>query len=1062
MACGALGAFGAGSHVVLSPSGDLVWEENGRPAFLVSTTAKWTNFRSQNWQKRRAQAAAREFPSHAWIYGEENTMAKMRRMGFNAMNPFALPTGFLPLLPGYEPGLSPEEDFAQLVRLTHAFRWDRKDRSVIRLPRKAEEWEPCLRELRALTNMPFYIDLYTSRPAQLSRRAKVVGERLDVERLFYPRAGKGFSQTFRLTSEPGRAALLSLYVKDAETYRALGVKPFAYKLLNEPSYSDDSGEFRALLAADLRARFGDRKLGDVGVAVEKQKLRERLMTDEMRDVRTALRKVEPGTPTFVQVHSEAWRQNWNGVDLYAMNRVMDIVSIGTGGYCYDQPECGERPSPSLADFFGRYAFYRAQANGKPLVASEGYFGGMGFDRTPWLEKMLWYQAVEGVSLVNLWEWNHPLAEKPTVPFSLANARGCRPETWDSLPRLVRQLGEMSDFFPAGVRREKTRVACLYSQPTQRVAPGRLDAWCAAVAALELHQVRADAIFEEQLPSGEDCRIGAYDVIVAAGVDEVLPQTRASLRRWMDAGGTLVVADATLDRDEHGEMLPAESPDVLNHRNCRRLSASLSDPSGAAALLDQLARLGVRPFVAVTDAMTGAHPPFVRVVRASNADGLVGWFVANYSEESRLLTLAAPELDGVAAVQPFGTNAWPTADGKMTVFVPAQFHALAVTGPAQALAARFGARAERPLAQLKADAAAAVAADRARAPKRASVPVDLRAVANGGFDNQQGWDDGTVWEDAHGRDLKGVPYHAQTFRHVAFDIIRFDYNRNRTTVALASTRRPSGLARTPPLPLGGKPFRSLAILGAAVHARPGEVAATLEVRYADGAVVCAPLRVGRELGNWVVGENDDAMRANCVWQSGGKGLFYCEWSNPRPSAALEGFSLLGGEGESAANIVAVSALETRFARAFAHRVTLSEGVVLDTPGASNFRLDGDGLALDGDILRTGVLRYLVRQPPQTPGEVPQFRRAAAVAHGCDAAGKACATEPHCITVAGRRHLLAAKASVVTADEWAEVEIPLGEICKGVNSDGQTVPLAVLKRLVIGGQPRFAYRDVRIEY
>ena len=1049
------------ARISVSSDGNLVWEDSGKPAFLVSTTAKWANFRMKKFQRKRAEKAARMFPSHAWIYGEANTIAKMRRMGFNAMNPFALPTGYLPLLPGYRSGLTPEEDFEQLVRLRREFGWDR--RGVIGyLPQTPEEWTPCLREMRALTNMPFYIDLYTSRPSQLSRQAKIVGERLDVERLFYPGAGKGFSQTFRLTSEPGRAALTALYVKDAETYRALGVKPFAYKLLNEPCYSDDSKEFNDLLSALTKERFGDRKLSGVARTVEKQKLRERLMADAMRDVRAALRRVEPGTPTFVQVHSEAWRKNWNGIDLYRMNRDMDIVSIGTGGYCYDQPERGGRPSPALADMFGRYAFYRAQARGKPLVASEGYFGGMGFDRTPWLEKMLWYQAAEGVSLVNLWEWVHPNAEKPTVSFSLANALGCRPETWDSLPRLVRQLNELSDFFPVGVRHEKTHVACLYSQPSQRFAPERIDAWCAAVAALELNQVRADAIFEEQLAPGEDCRIGDYDVIVAAGVDEVLPRTREFLRRWMDAGGRLLVVDATLDRDEYGERLSPEVPDVLGHRNCLRVEAMMSESSSANALLECLAQAGIRPFVKVTDVATGTHPAFIRVVRAGNAEGLTGWFVANYSETSRLLELEAAELCGVTAVQPFGTNAWPVVDGRMTVLVPAQFHALAVTGPAQALAARFGARREASLARLKAESAAAVAADRARAPKRASVPVDIRSVANGGFDNMQGWADGTVWKDGHGCDLVGVPFHVQTFRHVDFDIIRFDFNRNRTTIALASRCRPSGLKRTPPIPIGGKVCRSLAFLGAAVHARRDETAATLEVRYVDGTSVLVPLRVGHELGNWMVAENDRELQANCVWQSKGKGFFFYEWLNPRPGVALESFSLLGGEDGSAANVIAVSALETRFTKVFANRLSLSEGEVLRRPGSARFRLDGQGLSLGGEILERGVLRYLVRQPPQSDGEVQQFARAIASAGGCDANGMKCAADPHCATVAGRCHVMCARASVVTADEWAEVEVPLSEICKGVDANGRTVPLSVLKCISLSGQPKFEYRDVRLEY
>lgn len=1052
----------AAEGVEVSPTGDLVWKDSRRPAYLVSTTARWTNFRTRQWQRARMAAAAKEFPSYGWIYGEANTIAKMKRMGFNALNPFALPTGYLPLLPGYRKGLTPEQDFLQLERLVRRFGWRGKGLNVLGNPRRQSEWEPCLRELRALTNMPFYIDLYTSRPSRLSRQSKIVGKKLDVDRLFYPDAGNGFSQTFRLTSEPGRAALTSLYVKDAETYRSLGVKPFAYKLLNEPNYTDDSDEFKQMLSAVLRRQFGGREVSETVRSIEAQKLRERLMSEMMRDVRSALHGVEPATPTFVQVHSEAWRKNWNGIDLYSMNRNMDMISIGTAGYSYDQPERGEVPSQGLVDALGRYAFYRAMAGGKPLLASEAYFGGMGQDRTPWLEKMLWYQAAEGVSLANLWEWNHPFSEEPKVPFALANAKGCRPETWDSLPRIVQELNALADFFPAGVRHVKSRVACLFSTATQRFDEQRMTAWCEAVAALELGQIRTDAIFEEQLVPGGDCRISDYDVIVAVAVDEMLATTAEALVRWMDAGGRLVVVDATMDRNEYGEKLPGSSPKPLSHANCVNIAAGQGYLRRSQLLLGCLEQLGVRSLADVKDLPTGRHPHFVRLVRASNPDGLTGWFVANYADESKLLTIASPELAGCSSVQPYGENLWPTTNGVMSVIVPARFHTLAITGPRDALERRFGTKSELGVAELRAAYDKMVVADRARAPRRASVPIDISEVANAGFDNQQGWADDTAWDDAHGHGLVGVPYHAQTYRHIDFDVIRFDFNRNRTTIALASKTRPYGLACTPPLALGGQRIRGLAILGAVTHARLGETAAVLNVTYADGGVVQTPLRTGLELGDWRVDSNGAEMRSNCVWQTRGRGFFLYEWQNPRPSEEAKALSLKGGDGESSANIVAISFLPTQFVTEFSNRLVLSAGEVLSTTNSCVFKMGGEGFALNESAYASGVLRYEVRQCEEESGRLPQFQRAVARAQGVLASGEESSTDSHNCTVIGRSHIMGVRKSVVSADEWAEVEIPLALICNGQNSAGRVEPMVSVKHLFLGGSPQFQYRNVRLEY
>ena len=1002
MACGALGAFGAGSHVVPSPSDDLVREETGQPAFLVSTTGKWSTFGNTAWRRANMAKAAAENPGWEWLYGEPNTIAKMRRMGFNAFNAFALPTGYLALMPDYVPSARPDDEFAQLERLSRAYGWYDPARRVDVLgygEHDAGTWRRCLEELRALRDLPFYIDFHTSRPHCLSRGRAVVSNKLDVARLFGREGGSAFNVSFDISRAEGRKAMADMYVHDARLYKALGVRPWAYKLLNEPTYTAS------------------------GVSVREKERRTALLA---RELRTALHTVEPGMPTFVQVHADAWRGNWNSIGLYELNRSMDVISIGTGGYAFENPErapagvafaAADEPGAGLVDSLGAMAFYRAMAHGKPLVASELYFPGVGRDRSRDLEATLWHCAASGVAMCNLWEWGSVRNDPNAASYALSNPKSCPPSTWIPLPRIVREINAFADFFPSGVRREKAAVACLFSNPTRRADPKALSGYCEAVSALELAHVRADCIFEEQLVPGPDCRLADYRVLVVAGVTKRLPTTEASLADFRARGG------AVIDLTQEAEM------QVLKR---------------GLELRARLARHGIRPVAEVRDVESGDLAPYVRVIRAGNGKGLVGWYLANYSDVARVVTVRAPELAGAAAVSPFGTNAWPLADSAMTVLVPARFHAFAATGSPAELTRRFGTKATVEAPALRMEAARLNAETAAKAPRRAATPLDLRSVANGGFDNQQGWSTGTVWDDRHGRDLRGVRYHAQTVRNVDFDIIRFDYNDNRTTVAMKSRMRPDGLARSEPLSLGGRVFRSLAFLHAATHAVDGDIAYVAEIRFADGTALVQPMRVGREIRDWE-----------------GKGYHFYEWENPRPSDPLASVTLVGGEDTSCGNVVALSALPTKFARRYAQRVGLIDGPLLVEKGrAYAVRLPQ---TLSGAALTNGVVRLLASHPPRKHGGAPHFAYVGLTVAGAFADGTRGATSPRQTTVICGQMTRQYPQSVAAADEWAEIELPLALLCEATCPHGRSGALASVDTLILNVQAASGnlYRDVRIE-
>ena len=1045
----------------------LVRSEDSKPVFLVTATGKWTSFANRGHEDAVAVA-----PGYEWIYGDPTSIAKFRRMGFNAVNLFAAPTDFLGLLSKEPPCADPADDYAQLERVGRAGGWF--EALLPNWTRKPEMWSSFTAQVRALGDTPFYVDFHTPQLSMLSNKKDSLTGILDPDATFYSKKPvAAFNMAFRLTRPEGAESIAALYRRMAETYQRLGSKPFAYKLLNEPSYTDDTPELRAQAAEWMRS-MGVEPGGDVG-ETGRRRWRETLSARAMARVREVLREVEPDVPAFIQIHGgAAWRKAWTGIDLYKMNRAMDIVSIGTGGNAYagESAPAGTRfadaMNPNGADHFGCIAYYRALARGKPMVASELYFPTApdGRRERP-LEAVLWHVAADGLALANLWEWGTPKKPDSNHPsYALWDPLICHPSTWDALPRMVREINALGDFFPLGVRKNRARVACLFPSAMRTVNPERTAAFSKAVAALEMVQIRADAIFEEQLVPGADCRTGDYGVIVASGVTATFPGTDEALVQWMDAGGRLILIDSPMDCDSFGRALAAP-PRCLAHPNAVHLEPGASVFRRALELRDLLAGFGVRPAAVVRDEETGDLAPFVRAVRSEGSDGLVCWFFANYSATPRLVSVEAPDFARpcATAVPPFGERAWPIRDGRLLVLVPARFHALAATGDPAALARRFGRKAAPGEAALRKEARRMAAESLASAPRRASVPVDLSAIANGGFDNQQNFPVDTVWEDASGRCLKSVPFHKQTFADIDFDIVRFDFNENRTTLAMKSKSRPEGIADTGQIPLGSRQIRGLAILHAATNAKDGDIAYAFEVRYADGRFVRQAVRVGHEIGSWVVDDNGDAVKKSCVWKNGaGRGLFLYEWENPRPSDPVASFRLVGGNGESRGNIVAVSALPTRFTKRFARRIDIAKGPFTVRKGEHPEIKPENGGAwpLSPEEMETGVIRFQIAHAPK-PGVQPQFHTTSLGARGRFPDGKESVLTESAVMFILARIKKAIVESVASPDDWAEVELPLSAFTRGKGaSDGERKFVAITA-LIFGEQANldYAYREVRFE-
>ena len=941
-----------------------------------------------------------------------------------------------------------------------------------------------VQSVHALTNLPFYVDLACSHPNILLRNRKWLLAVPDFDRLFYEGANPwGFNVTFDLLSARARKALSDIYRFSVRAYRDAGVTPWAYKIFNEPTYCDDSRGVH-----ELARQLAEREGRDCADAVDLAKIRERAVIKTCNELRDAINEVDSQASTFVQVHNGNWCGTQNGFYLYGINRRQRAISVGTGSYNFSVAEdvdagCdfARAPDPSnfLANNLASRAFYRAMADGKPLLASESYIGGFRSDRSADLRKMIWHEVSEGAALCNIWEWGPPfLAKNPQISYVLCNPCMCYPSTWDELPRTVKLVNELGDFFLRRERRPKAEMAVVASISTLRAEPERAEALIQTYAGVALTHVPVDIIHEEQIEEGEECRLERYRVIVVPAVSRTLKGVNDVLYRWVENGGTLVLLDGRMDADEHGRPYARTMLDGISKADVTAACGSnvlgrvrqigsgsvfcRMEPVRGAVLALALRRLaesrGCTPLADVRDAGTSGIAPFVKVLKVRNDLGQTGWYFVNYTRNPRLLKIRARELADASAIDPIRRVALPVSvEGEMLLSLPPQDFAVVISGLRKELEIRLGAVKDLSADEMKVNHERMVDEARKSMPIRQSHPIDLRRFANYGFDNQQGWVVGSAWQDERSKMLQGVPFHGSVFKKVNFDIIRFDYNENRTCLALNSKNLPDAPKTIGGIPLSGQ-FGSVAFLLAVTHGRVGAQAMSCEFVFEDGGRVLVPLTVGREVGDWRIADNSGEMQNHCVWRnSAGLGFFMWEWENPRPSVPLASVNLISACGDSVPIVVAMSALPTIFTKHYERSIDLFDAMprvrtrppekasmVRDTSNrifiADNCWAwirteDGKPLPIPSEMLPNAVLRFKVRQGRKPNGEYyPVF---GAWGWSCEGLYKGCPAQSWGRLTTNSAIFIRTETErrATGPQEWLEVEIPLKDLILTELSDGR---------------------------
>ena len=497
---------------------------DGRPRYLLGTILYHTPSDSD------CKPGPGYEPENAWIYETIPDRDYLQRIGFDTVGG--------EVSGAWMQAFRPEKEFYQ--------------------GRRVNDWSLATRYWKS--GLPTIVDFTC---ASWSHGGIRFQEGREPSRVAIPEGGAGHFMPYSLVTKEGRDLYARMWRSGAEELRDHDVHPYAYELFNEPTYEDRSPEARAAFAGFLSKRFGgdaaamDAVFGSSygsfeaaaafkhpnefpGLGVAWLRFRERCFLSGIRLGLKTIRAVDPDARVCFQPLGISFGM----VNLLAANRPCGVVMSPTGG----------------GDLYDTLLL-RAIADGKPIIDGETY---LGHTRASHRAKIV-TQWSRGFNASYYFKWDRrrwdPVLKQENGEARLAEMfpwlglhPPCTPtEALAGLMDAKRDIFAMEDLFgprDRGLPPEK-RAAFLVSQPTERLgsAAGHANHAFARASAMAMARdahLPLDAVFEEQLREG---RLDRYRVLVAAGVDATLPSTLPALRRWVEAGGTLVLEQESMDLDE---------------------------------------------------------------------------------------------------------------------------------------------------------------------------------------------------------------------------------------------------------------------------------------------------------------------------------------------------------------------------------------------------------------------------------------------------------------------------------------------------------------------------------
>lgn len=575
---------------------------------------------------------------------------------------------------------------------------------------------------------------------------------------------------YSVLTDEGFALYKEMWQSGARELKAHGVKPLLYELFDAPSYHDTSPAAEAAFA-----QYCERNLPLDAPALSREILRmrfdEQLFARAVKRGKEALREIDPDAKTCYQPLGVSFGR----IDLRLANETTDAVMTPSGGGDpFDVLCClaaaGDRPV----------------VNGElcPGSTRESHRAAVLRDYARGVNATWYYRWCRRESRHKMWnEPDGPKRVAELLPYECLNPAACPPEAFAGLKDAEAEIAAVNDLFGSRSRGIVPEVALLVSTASERYARAtkstRTSCVREAAHVLLSAHLPVKVIYEEQL---DEKHLDGVKMIVAAGINAVLPETNKRLRRWIEKGGNFLTIEERLDLTEWG--LPNQDAFVLGSAGsigAGRYYHVMKRPSPLDAPADfrHLAHTaGVNPSCVISAARTGAERLNVlcAAARIPAADGK-GEASAGFIVFNNDLAPYAVKLKPVAVGA--GFKNWIDVRAQKRLPMSENGEILLKLLPNVPVVIRSAADdSAMPLAETDEEFFASLSdwyaakrpevfRDNFHVNPEMTAPVDLRGVANGSLEKVVGM----------------TPWGAQMCEGVPFDFIRADQNDGNSGVFL---------------------------------------------------------------------------------------------------------------------------------------------------------------------------------------------------------------------------------------------------------------------------------------
>jgi len=855
----------------------------------------------------------------------------------------------------------------------------------------------------------------------------------------------------------------------------------------------------------------------------------------------AIKSVQPESTAIIQIlGNHHYRNNETNFHLNIMSKNLSYISTGTGNYTFSGLENIDESvvfknapdiSLHLADAPVREAFYRAIAKKRPLVNLETYCAGphytaQNFNTVLWRELATGHCSVQFHSLFGL---NDDPNNKHPVSYNMMNPNAVQPTEYRGISQMQKESSGLLDFFADRSNRVPAEVGFIFSQPTMiydyYVKQGYMDYLPKLSAAVYFQHYPMDAILEEEIP--ETNLNTKYKIIFAYGVNCTYPETNRCIKKFVAEGGILVAEGALMQCDEYGFMRQEQvisdvtinridniqsglvdeygikvTPSsylnqgerwdriaAVNGRTvlaCQKLgkgkiyaiAGKMTDYARAELLKDILTQSGAKKTAQVLHSDRNEEVPNIEVIRMQNGD-LTGWYISNMNVFPRLIRLKSELLMNNQVVNPLEKEEYQiTPDGMVMLLIPPAKRFVLVSGPKDNIEKRFGRFSPKDISQIRNDyQKELMTLKNSSSFCRVSNPVDISHVANAGFDNQQKYKVDTAFIEGGYRELKDVPFHESVLGDLKFNVIRFDYNENKTCIALQSRNNINAPNEIKGIPLEGR-LSSVAFLLGGTHIKNGEECFTIRFNYENGINIEQVVVAGVDFGSWLDKNNTEQMNRQAAWKNNrGNTLYIYEWFNPEAEKPLVSMDLISQNAESVPIVCAITSIPSIFKIEYNNRIELSEvfprvekenmkwenGIVTSPTGFSwIFARKDDPIGIDVSKINieNAVLRMSIARDHDSDGNILPYRQISMGFWG-SVNGQKATVHPMTWTrtgegispyVSNKRNSLA----------WYEIEWPIKKMLRSKETDTDMENLLSLMLYANPNNCPLKIRFLRIEY